>query len=340
MKSKDLFRTYQAGCLIEGVMPLFGESLDEFEGNSVITTYAPNLRPTDPWRKQLMENWVIVSVCTWMTHGIIFRCILDNEGKINIYGGPQKLDKIFQISDAGVMREDALGLGYVNRIRAIGNALYVCGQSRQVYRFEAGTSQVLDGSWIDFAGSMRQAPISDPPEGDGDEFDRWLDENDAIDFVDINGNSENDIYAVGDECWHYHNGRWRQLQLPTDEFINAIKVINANEVFMVGHNGTLLYGNAHAGFTDLSSVDDNQNITSAEIFEGKLYLASNMGLFVYDPQVKKIEHCPTNLKPELQDTHILEAKDGVLWNFGFKDLAYFDGIAWARVDHPDNPPIR
>jgi len=341
MKSRNLFRTYQTGCLIEEMMPLFGESLDEFEGNSVITTYALSLRPNAPWRKQIMEGWIIVSVCVWKNQGIIFRCILDSEGKVNIYGGPQKLDEIFQIPDAGVMREEAAGYGYVNRIRTIGQSLYVCGQSRQVYRFAPGAAHVLDGVWEDFAGPMRQAPISEPPDDNGGEaFDRWLDENDAIDFMDIAGASEDDIYAAGDECWHYDGLRWEQLQLPTDECINAIKAIDTDQIVMVGHNGTVLMGNARQGFKELSGIEDNQNFTGAEWFQGKLFLASNLGLYIYDPDTGKIEAYRTKLSPELQDAHILEAKDGVLWSFGFKDLAYFDGKAWMRVDHPDNPPIR
>ncbi|MBB6577090.1 hypothetical protein HNP33_001141 [Comamonas odontotermitis] len=337
----DKTKTFQFGALINAFVGLLAETLDAININDYDFSFVGAYSGKDPLtRKWLVKDydWVTICVAYWPIHQL--RCVLSREGQIRLYAPGGSPDKIYQLPGAGVIREDALGLGYVNRIRAIGNALYVCGQSRQVYRFEPGAQQVLDGSWFDFAGPMRQAPISDPPEGDGEEFDRWLDANDAIDFVDIDGSSENDIYAVGDECWHYHNGRWRQLQLPTDEFINAIKVISASEVFLLGHNGTLLYGNAQAGFTDLSSIDDNQNLTSAEVFEGKLYLASNLGLFVYDPQIKKIEPCPTSLQPELQDTHILEAKDGILWSFGFKDLAYFDGHVWTRVDHPDNPPIR
>lgn len=63
-------------------------------------------------------------------------------------------------------------------------------------------------------------------------------------------------------------------------------------------------------------------------------------LFAWDPATRRITSQRTDLKPELQDTHQLEAKDGVLWSFGFKDLACFDGRNWTRIDHPDNPPIR
>jgi hypothetical protein len=107
-----------------------------------------------------------------------------------------------------------------------------------------------------------------------------------------------------------------------------------------GHNGTVLIGNAAKGFIDLSSVEDNQNFVGVEWYQEKLFLASNVGLFTYDPRRQKIEKLTTTLKPELKDTHMLEAKDGVLWSFGFKDLAYFDGKTWTRVQHPDNDPIR
>ena len=130
------------------------------------------------------------------------------------------------------------------------------------------------------------------------------------------------------------------MALPTDEPLNAIKVLSPREIILVGHNGTLLAGNARTGFIDLSRVEDNQNFTSAEWFAEKLFLASNFGLHVYDPAKKTIEPYATDLSPDLQDTHILEAKDGILWSFGFKDLAWFDGKTWTRVDHPDNPPIR
>lgn len=186
--------------------------------------------------------------------------------------------------------------------------------------------------------------MSEPPdEADEAALDAWLGANNAIDFVDINGPSSRDLYAVGDEAWHWNGQQWRQLALPTDEPLAAIKVLNTQE--FAGHNGTLLLGNAADGFTELSSRDDNQNFTAVECYEGqnlpgRLFLASNLGLFTYDLFTKRIEPCLTGLRPEVQDSHVLEAKDGVLWSFGFKDLVHFNGRVWTRVDHPDNPPIR
>lgn len=288
-----------------------------------------------------MEGWVIVSVWYWRERDI--RCVLDREGQVNIYGPGGKPDHTFQIPKAGVFGAAATGLGYVNRIRAIGTGLYVCGQSRQVYRFQWDGLDLGTGQWVDFAGRMRQHPMSEPPEDsrDAQAFDRWLDDNDAIDFVDIAGASEGDVYAVGDEAWHWDGTLWGQLELPTDEPLAAIKVMSPELIYIVGHNGTVLAGNARDGFRDLSTFDDNQNFTGVEWFADRLFLASNFGLFTLDPVGGgRIQRYVTDLKLDLKDTHMLEAKDGILWSFGFKDLAWFDGSRWTRVDHPDNPPIR
>jgi hypothetical protein len=275
----------------------------------------------------------------WEKH--LLRCILSREGEVNLYGPGGKPDHVYQIPEAGVFGDAAIGLGYVNRIRAIGDHLYVCGQSRQVYRFEQNTPNPASGKWRDVAGPMRQPPMPEPPDDADDEtLNRWLDDNDAVDLVDIEGPSEDDIYAVGDECWHWDGARWHQLPLPVDEPLAAIKVVSAEQVFIAGHNGTLLAGNARSGFRNLSRIEDNQNFTGIEWFAGKLFLASNFGLFAYDPRHGRIEPYRTGLAPDLRDTHVLEARDGVLWSFGFKDLAWFDGKTWTRVDHPDNPPIR
>lgn len=329
--------------MISKMLILLGESLDYARNHdyeiSFVSGYAPIQLPDDPWRVKAYEDWTVVSVCYHLANG--FRCVLSREGDVRLYGPGGKPDHTYQIPEAGVWGEAATGLGYVNRIRAIRDHLYVCGQSRQVYRFDWDGKDLATGQWRDVAGPMRHPPMPEPPDdADEEAFDRWLDDNDAIDLVDIDGPAEDDIYAIGDEAWHWDGRHWAQIALPTDEPLTAIKVISPNEIYLVGRNGTLLRGNRRDGFVDLSSVEDNQRFVGIEYFDGKLFLASNLGLFVYDPSRRKIERHTTNLKPDLQDTHVLEAKDGILWSFGFKDLAWFDGQTWTRVDHPDNPPIR
>lgn len=120
---------------------------------------------------------------------------------------------------------------------------------------------------------------------------------------------------------------------------------DASHVVLVGHNGTVLLGNAREGFRDVSGVDDNQNFTGVVFFEQQRWLASNLSLFVYDlhkPDAK-IERYHTDLAVDLVDTDQLQAMGGVLWSFGYKDLAYLDTRTpeahWVRVHHPDNPRV-
>lgn len=336
-------KTIQAGAAIGNGSVLLAETLDyaQKHGHDItfVSGYAPKQLPHDPWRVLPYEGWFVVSVALFEKYAL--RCVLSREGQVRLYGPGGKPDHRMQIPEAGVFGDAAVGLGYVNRLRAIGSTLMVCGQSRQVYRLEWNGDDPGQGSWADMAGPMRQQPMTEPPdETDEAAFDAWLDANDAIDLVDINGPNESDVYAVGDEAWHWNGFEWRQIALPSDEPLAAIKVISPRDVVLVGHNGTLLRGNAVEGFRDLSSVDDNQNFTGVEWFENRLYLASNTGLFIYDDASRRIQPYRTTLKPELQDTHQLEVRDGVLWSFGFKDLAHFDGKVWTRVHHPDNPPIR
>lgn len=347
--SKHYVRTFSWGFPLDRKVCLLVCTCDElvldgYEDFSVVDTYVPHSLPTSDeanWWSKPYEKRLLVCATGWQINDLTLRSVLSREGQVRLYGPGGKPDHTYQIPEAGVFGNAAVGLGYVNRIRAIGDGLFVCGQSRQVYRFAWDGRNLASGRWVDMAGAMRQPPIAEPPDdADADAFDQWLDDNDAIDLVDIDGPSERDLYAVGDECWHWNGAEWRQLALPTDEFLNAIKVRSPELIYLVGHNGTLLAGNARSGFRELSAVEDNQNFIGVEWFADRLFLASNLGLFTYDPRTARIEPYRTDLKPDLRDTHVLEARDGVLWSIGFKDLAWFDGQRWTRVDHPDNPPIR
>ncbi|QEI07096.1 hypothetical protein FXN63_15555 [Pigmentiphaga aceris] len=336
-------KTIQAGCALDGATIMLAESLDYAQDNayevSFVAAYAPRYLADDPWRVRAYEAWTVVSVAFWDAFGL--RCVLSREGQVRLYGPGGTPDHTSQIADAGVFNDTAIGLGYVNRIRAIGDHLYVCGQSRQVWCFAFDGQDFASGTWRDLAAGMRQVPMPEMDEAlDGDALDDWLGAHDAVDLVDINGTATDDLYAVGDEAWHWDSREWRQLALPVDEPLHAIEVVSRDVIYLVGHNGTVLAGNARDGFVNLSRTEDNQNFTSAACFEGSLFLAAPEGLYCYDANSKRIAPYFTGLTPELQDAHQLEAKDGILWSFGFKDLAWFDGKDWTRVDHPDNPPIR
>jgi ligand-binding sensor domain-containing protein len=158
----------------------------------------------------------------------------------------------------------------------------------------------------------------------------------------IRGLSKENIYCVGTdgEIFHFDGSRWQSIKSGTDEDLLCIKIVNADRVLIGGSNGTLLMGNHKDGFKDLSTLKDNMRIGSIEFFEGKIWIASNLGLFTYAEKASKLIAETTTLIPDLSDVGTLEAADGTLWSFGNKEIACFDGKKWNRIDHPDNPPIR
>jgi hypothetical protein len=229
-----------------------------------------------------------------------------------------------KIEGAGVHSEGAKNWGYLNRLRYLHGTLYAIGNSGQVYR-RLGTDQ-----WEHMDEGVLQPPITVPREITK-----------MINLNDIGGPAADDLYTCGDSknLHHWNGAVWRRLQVP-DHIVHMqeICVISAEVIYVCGYNGCLLKGNARDGFVDVSTHDINADFLSVHRFGDTLFLAAAEGLYTYDG--KAIKPYSTKLKPKLQDAHQLDSADGVLWSFGYKDLAYFDGKSWTRVHHPGNPKIR
>jgi len=118
-------------------------------------------------------------------------------------------------------------------------------------------------------------------------------------------------------------------------------VASSDCIWLCGDDGSLLMGNADAGFTRLAEGSNGQLFTSVTEFEARIYLASNLGLFVYDLAQPDEGICKvkTTLEPDLQDANVVEARGQALWSIGSKDIARFKGGSWERMQHPDNPRI-
>ncbi|MDR1848842.1 MAG: hypothetical protein LBQ75_02265 [Zoogloeaceae bacterium] len=167
---------------------------------------------------------------------------------------------------------------------------------------------------------------------------------------DINGPHESAIYLAGSisttglpPFLAFWNGKvWRKIEVPeVAGYFTRIFAESESRIWLCGDNGTLLLGNVDDGFKSLSTVEDNQLFTSITMFNGMVYLGSNLGPFVYDPNQPDdgIRPLKTTLNPPLEDVHSVDAKDGILWMIGSKDLARFDGTDWQRIEIPAKPKI-
>lgn len=244
-------------------------------------------------------------------------CALSKEGEVEIYSNMDGSRVIEKIPEAGLRLGSR---GYTRAIREIGKSLFVCGVNDQVYRRNES-----DGSWS----LITAAPLKLV-----DALDPYFSLLNSID-----GSSEQDVYTCGmnGRMYHFDGMQWSQIALPTDEHLNCVRSVSVDEVWVCGANGTLLVGNHRAGFKNVSTIDDNQSFASLTKFQGKTYIAStDEGMFVYDgTSIKPVD---TGLESGLW-TYIVDSTEDVLWSFSPKEVAYFDGKTWIRVQHPDNDPI-
>ena len=294
------------GCVIEHDYCYFASKLKSIDSQEYDYSRLFFL-DCDKWIFHDLE-WDVVSVCVKSKNNNEQRkyCALSMQGDVELqYPGGADIEKI---ADAGTYE----GLGAVKQICEIGEHLYVCGDQGQVYQ------RVSIGSWEHIDEGLLDRNITAS----------------ALDLNSIDGTSEDDMYVVGyhGKIFHRDGLVWRELDSPTNAHLGRVRCVSTDEVYICGNNGVFLKGNK-AGFEDLSIPGLSDNLWGLECYKGKVYLASLNGLYVYDGT--DVEQIKTGLDPEIGG-YRLNARDGVLWSFGVDDLAYYDGVRWTRVIHPDN----
>jgi hypothetical protein len=311
-------------------MATFFDDLDQDEYAFTRLSQYIGRREPKPWLYHDVK-FNVISVCHKQPSPPVDRasrrlCGLSSEGLVDIYSNSTDRSDVEDIPDAGIRT----GLyGAVTHIREIGASLFVCGQRGQVYR------RFGDNDWRHVDDGLLLPPVTDTSN-----LNAFLDNLlDGPNLNCIDGFNEHDLYVVGDSggAWHYDGHAWHKLTLPTDEHLQWVRCYGTDEVWMCGYNGTLLKGNARQGFIDVSAVENNTTYWCLAKHQDKVYLSTMQGLEVYDGQV--IRPVRTGLKPELQDGWRVDVAEGVLWTFGPKDIAWFDGNKWTRVHHVDNAKI-
>lgn len=206
--------------------------------------------------------------------------------------------------------------GYLSQVAQIGGALYACGDGGQVYRRgDAGWAHVDAG--LLQAGAEGGAPLR---------------------LNGIGGTAADDLYVVGAQGGIHHcDGRaWSDVGVDSNLELNRLRCIDRDTVYVCGEGGALLRGNRD-GWTWLAPDATGDELWDLEIFQGRLYVASDGGLLVYDEARDTLLPVDTGLSPP-PDGHRLSTNGTELWSIGETELAWFDGARWQRLVHPDNGP--
>lgn len=260
------------------------------------------------WRDSQWAHWPITNavagLCAVEKPELNILC-LGTHGEVSVIKAPPNATEYVDTFDDGPSN-----LPQLRCVRVVGDHAYAAGMARRVYRREG------PGHWRPIDQGVR-VPRSK--------------QTGAAGFQAIDGTSENAIFAVGNhgETWFYDGRKWTQEQSPTDVTLTALKVVG-KDVYAAGMAGTLL--RRHGGKWQLIPQDKTrEDFWALAELSGQVYASTYDGNFTLgDGQVRRVE---MSLERKVT-TGYLDAKDGVLWSVGEKDLVYTDGKTWKTVPRP------
>lgn len=198
-----------------------------------------------------------------------------------------------------------------HRLKCLFGTTYSVGIARKLYRREAV------GRWSRIEGipmSRDEASLQ------------------AAGFHDLDAFSETDMYAVGGhgDVWHFNGNAWRQMDFPSDEYLETVTCAGNGTVYITGEGGSLWAG-LHSTWRLLERRGSGVLWNDARWFGGQLWLASDYQLRVWNGhELVAPEH---EGRTVLASGH-MDAHDGLLVVADLWSVSTFDGNAWRRIVAP------
>lgn len=308
------------------------------DGGEFTRLYYLNPSTEDVWHYRDWPNHEVVSVCLRRAREGLSRagCALTGNGDIELANSTdQHYEKI---TGAGLAGERAFG--DLTRIREIGSSLFACGGSGQVYTRHDGDWTPIDDGLVARDGNLFELPQSDTPISNAalrrltQSFRR------VPNFNDIDGVDEEDLYVCGNggNLFHYDGLSWTKIDLDTDATLTAMHCVSADEIWIVGQDGIILFGNARSGFRRLSGFVPAANIWSVRHFQGQVYLGTSRGLYRLDgPSPTLIRRGRLNEMTRIVSIDSIDSfSDTILWIATDRHAFRYDGDDFAFFEHQDN----
>lgn len=320
--------TYNSGCAISSNKYYIGSTLDDYSEFGFS-------------RMMIFE----FSECKWYFHDLRFTvidvCLQEEylEGdkyvlSLGVDGETDKYDGINSkqgyIKNAGLNAEWSSVLGYLKTIRIIGNEVFACGSSGQIYK-----KKIDSDNWVE----MHITFDENSELLKSIDFDDKFPDVFEIELFDINGISNSNLYAVGrigvdGLIAHYNGVDWNILPRITPSDLNSISLTNDNDILICGDHGNLIRGNYLNGFERLTSKGISHNFYNAADYKDSIYIASEKYLYKFkDGMYSKVM-----IREDLNDLGFLKVEqiNDILWVLMEKYLIRFDGVHWEVIENPDN----
>ena len=126
---------------------------------------------------------------------------------------------------------------------------------------------------------------------------------------------------------------WKEIARPNRHGLHDIFVESPDKVWITGFNGTILCGNASAGFQEVGFHGDTERILSFTRFGDRYACAADRSLHWFNG------HNLSDLRPTSTAGVITPLKvvavDGVLFLFDYRQEVHrFDGKDWTEIKIP------
>ncbi|MEX9913062.1 hypothetical protein [Providencia huaxiensis] len=194
-------------------------------------------------------------------------------------------------------------------IKCIEGYAYYVGSAREIYK------RVDIGKWVRLQKGI--------PGGETDT---------DMGFTDLDGFSEQDMYAVGGEgdVWHYDGEQWIPCGFPSNEQLSAVLCAPDGYVYIGGEGGSLWRGRQfqweklyHGGSTIL--------LNQLRWFEDKVWACDDYRLQCWDGNEM--------VRPMDGDESVLlsghmDVRDGILVVAGDYSVDLYDGTVWHKIVRP------
>ncbi|QEI07091.1 hypothetical protein FXN63_15530 [Pigmentiphaga aceris] len=311
--------SFVAGVAVDKDIYYIASTLDESDGDagySVMLFY----------QAQRQEKWFFHSLPDWRVIDVAFPPVkagavrevygLEENGRIEIYSRNGSTE--IQIPGAGLIEDD--GQGYVNRIRCIGDATYVCGHSGQIYEKKGD-------EWADIGLPDSSSGVPAPSEADAGQIAN-------TNVLDI-GLDAGGLIAIGTEGMIARRVgvTWQQVPRLTAADLHGICADENGRIWIVGQRGTVVC-EADDTFKVLTTQSLDTDFYSVASFGQELYIGAEDGLYsLVDGSLERLAVSDTFT---LSGVSRVESKDGVLWVLSAKKLLRYNGADWECFEHPNN----
>ena len=265
-----------------------------------------------------------------------------------------------KIPGAGMQDPDEPGLGATIGIATIGSLLHVVGDSGQIYRRDApATWTSLGGPGLGVSAAyssltLRVVAGIDPeliyvagfasPAGRSltdaeiEEMAKAGERGDIARMVEIiNSQTPPGVDAtIEGRAFFRGASGWKEITRPNRHGLHDIFVESPDKVWITGFNGTILCGNASAGFQEVGFHGDTERILSFTRFGDRYACAADRSLHWFNGH-NLLDLRPTTTVGVITPLKVV-AVDDVLFFFDYRQGVHrFDGTNWTAIPIP--PPL-